>query len=141
MEHNTPAQAQALGHALAMMVAANGQVDAQELLTLEQLDAFARIGISRAHFVALADACVSEVGTQLCERSWLSAAHADYINSLLDAVPEGDPRMLVCRLAAAVITADGRVTHDERLVYDHALARWRISQASVTQAILHDRSR
>jgi len=31
------------------------------------------------------------------------------------------------------------VTHDERLVYDHALVRWRISQSDVTHAILNDR--
>ncbi len=141
MEHATPAHAEALAHALAMIVAANGRVDDQELQSLEQLDAFERIGVSRERFVALARTCVSEVGTQLCERSWLSAAHAAYINALLDAVPDDERRMLVCRLAAAVITADGRVTHDERLVYDHALARWRISQASVTQAILQDRGR
>jgi len=30
------------------------------------------------------------------------------------------------------------VTHDERLVHDHALARWRINQSDVTQAILDD---
>jgi len=42
-------------------------------------------------------------------------------------VPADESRVLVCRLAAAVITADGLVTHDERLVYEHALARWRIS--------------
>ncbi len=53
--------------------------------------------------------------------------------------PTKSDRILVCRLAAAVVTADGRVTHDERLVYDHALVRWRISQSDVTHAILNDR--
>ena len=67
--------------------------------------------------------------------------NANSIDALLDAVPGTNDRMLVCRLAAAVITADGRVTHDERLVYDHALARWRINQCDVTQAILDDRVR
>jgi urease accessory protein UreH len=62
-----------------------------------------------------------------------------FIFVIAHAVPGTKNRLLVCRLAAAVITADGRVTHDERLVYDHALARWRINQSDVTQAILEDR--
>ena len=49
--------------------------------------------------------------------------------------------MLVCRLAAAVITADGCISVDERMVYSHVLGHWRICQSMVTQAILHDPTR
>ena len=124
-----------------MMVAANGRIDERELAMLDQLRAFGRIGVTRDRFVEIARACLADVGCHLCERSWLSVEHMAYIDRLLDAVPDAQARMLVCRLASAVITADGRVTHDERLVYDHALARWRIPASDVTQAILHDRAR
>ena len=67
------------------------------------------------------------------DRLWASLMEMARIG----ATPKGG----VCRLAATVITADGRVTHDERLVYDHALARWRINQSDVTHAILDDRVR
>jgi tellurite resistance protein len=138
MKHPTPAYAEASAHALAMIVASNGRVDEQELRALDQLGAFRRLGVSRERFVELARACVRDVGAQLCERSWLCADHLLYIDALLDAVPDAESRMLVCRLAAAVVTADGHVSDDERLVYDHALARWHISHAGVTEAILHD---
>jgi hypothetical protein len=39
----------------------------------------------------------------------------------------------------AVVTADGRVTTDERLVYEHMLGHWGICDAMVVQAILADR--
>jgi tellurite resistance protein len=122
-----------------MLVAANGRVDQQELQTLEELDAFARLGVSRHRFVAFANACVRDVGGDLRDRSWLSVEHLAYIDGLLDLVSDPDTRLLVCRLASAVVTADGKVTPDERLVYDHALAHWQISHAQVTQAILSDR--
>ncbi|MBL8350997.1 MAG: hypothetical protein JNL87_11865 [Burkholderiaceae bacterium] len=122
-----------------MIVAANGRIDARELGALDELQAFRRIGVSRERFVAIARTCVADVGAHLGDRSWLCADHLTYIDALLDAVPERTARMLVCRLAAAVITADGCVTQDERLVYAHALARWRINQSDVTQAILDDR--
>jgi len=141
MEQTMPAHAEASARVLAMVVAANGRVDERELRSLDELDAFSRLGVSRERFVELARTCVCDVGTQLCECSWLRADHMAYIDALLDAVPDAGSRALVCRLAAAVIAADGRVTHDERLVYDHALARWRVSPASVMQAILHDRVR
>lgn len=137
--HAVPAPGEARAHALAMIVAANGRIDARELGALDELQAFQRIGVSRERFVAIARACLADVGMHLQDRSWLCADHLFYIDALLDAVQDADDRLLVCRLAAAVITADGRVTHDERLVYDHALARWRISQSDVTQAIRNDR--
>ena len=36
------------------------------------------------------------------------------------------------------MTADGQVSRDERLVYDHALARWRIDREDVSAAIRRD---
>ena len=137
----TPASAEAPAHALAMIVASNGRIDEHELRVLDELGAFRRLGVRRDRFVDLARSCVNDVGAHLCERSWLCADHLAYIDALLDAVPKTENRMLVCRLAAAVVTADGHVTDDERLVYDHTLARWHITHASVTQAILHDQVR
>jgi hypothetical protein len=139
MKHPAPLPDEALAHALAMIVAANGRVDERELSALDQLNAYRRVGVTRERFVDIAHSCVAEVGAHLCERSWLCADHLTYIDALLDAVSGTERRMLVCRLAAAVIAADGRVTHDERLVYDHALARWHINQSEVVRAILRDR--
>jgi len=130
----------AAAHVLAMMVAANGHVDPSELRVLEGLDAFRRLGVTRQRFVDLARRCIEDVGASLCERSWLGVEDQIYVDELLDAVVDMQQRLLVCRLAAAVVTADGRVTHGERLVFDHALARWRISQSMVSKAILNDHS-
>jgi hypothetical protein len=138
MKQSAPLPDEALAHALALIVAANGRIDARELGALDHLDAYRRVGVTRERFVDIAHACVADVGAHLCDRSWLCAGDLSYIDALLDAVTGTEDRMLVCRLAAAVVTADGRVTHDERLVFDHALARWRISQSDLTQAMLHD---
>jgi hypothetical protein len=45
----------------------------------------------------------------------------------------------VCRLSAAVITADGRVTPDERLVCASLLSQWGVSDTLVTHVIMRDR--
>lgn len=135
----TPSAAAA--RVLALMVAANGRADPRELQALEDVDAFARLGVPREHFLALVDECLKEVGHGLAECSWLRARDQAYIDRLLDAVVDPHERLMVCRLAAAAVTADGIVSGDERLMFDHALARWRISRSMVSEAILHDGAR
>ena len=61
-----------------------------------------------------------------------------YVDEVLLSVRDPQQRLLVCRLAAAAITADGRVTSNERRLYDHALVSWQISQSMVTWAIMKD---
>lgn len=142
MEHTevnrseTESSVEAQARVLALMVAANGRVDPRELQVLEDLGAFERIGMTRERFVALAQECLHDVGAGLAEAPWLRARDQAYLDSLLEAVTDPNERLLLCRLAAAVVTADGRVSGDERLVYDHVLARWRVSRVMVTQAIL-----
>jgi hypothetical protein len=130
---------EAAAHALALVVCANGHVDERELAVLDGLHAFSRLGVSRARFAALARACVDEVGAGLADRNWLSLDDRVHLIEVLDAVGDEAQRLLVCRLAAAVITADGCVTPGERHVYDCTLAHWGIGQERVTQAILDDR--
>ena len=133
-----PLRSEAPARVLALMVAANGRFDPNELNTLEELDAFGRLGVPRARFEMLVDDCLKTVGHHLGDCSWLRAPDQVYIDRLLDAVNDPKERLLLCRLAAAVITADGRVSSDERLVYEHALTRWHVSAAMVAQAIRED---
>jgi tellurite resistance protein len=134
------APSEAPAHVLAMMVSADGRIDERELNVLDELDGFRRLRVTRRRFVELAQACRNELGAGLCERSWLRAEELDYIDALLDAVSDAELRLLLCRLASAVLVADGKISHDERRVYDHVLARWRIGQEQVTHAILAEKA-
>lgn len=124
---------------LALAVAADGRIDEHELESLERPDAFRRIGISRDRFVDLTRDSLEAIGPDLNKRLWLGPSELHYLEALLCTVPDAELRLLICRLAAAVLVADGPVTRGERLVYDHVCARWCISQAMVVQAIRADR--
>lgn len=139
MQAQPPRAQAAAARVLALLVSANGQVDDAELARLEDLQAFDRLGVGRDAFVQMAQRCLADVGAGLCERSWLRTSDMLYVDALLDAVPDAAMRLLVCRLCAAAITADGKVSGDERLLYGHMLARWRIDQDQVAQAIRDDR--
>jgi hypothetical protein len=138
MHAKSPVASEAPARILALVVAANGRIDDSELRTLDGLEAYRRLGVKRERFIELSQHCLEEFGTSLCEQSWLRMSDMLYINALLGQVDDPAKRLLVCRLAAGVITADGRVSKDERRVYGHMLGRWHVSQPMVTEAILHD---
>lgn len=136
IERESPPEAAA--RALAFVVAANGHVDERELHQLDALHAYERLGVTRERFVELAQDTVQRVGDHLTERPWLSVDDRQALGAALDAVTDPVQRLLVCRFAAAVVTADGIVSASERSVYDFTLAHWHIAQDRVRQAILED---
>ncbi|MFN6997827.1 MAG: hypothetical protein ACK4PH_26860, partial [Aquincola tertiaricarbonis] len=101
--------------------------------------AFQRLGIGRDDFLALAAQCVQALDNGQVDRSWLKPQALAQLFSVVDAVTSPQQRLLVCRLAAAVMTADGAICATERRVYRHALLRWGITDDQVSHAILHDR--
>ena len=134
----TASTREAPARALAVMVAANYGVDDCELQVLDELDAFRRLNVSRERFVELVRTCARDIGVNLGEHSWLCTADEAYVDGLLDAVTDPELRLLICRLADAVIAADGAVTPAERLIYCHALTRWHISQDRVAMVTLRE---
>jgi hypothetical protein len=135
---NAPAVDEASARVLAMLVAANGRVGERELKALDRLNAFQRLGVTRERIVELAQGCIDVIGVGLSRSAWLRTVHLD---ALLDEVDDGASRLFVCRLAAAVLVADGRITRDKRIVYERVLARWRVSQMMVCRAIMSDPTR
>lgn len=134
----THSPSEAPARVLALTVVSNGRIDERELRILDELDAFQRLGVPRQRFVELAQTCLDDLGADLAQRSWLSLDDSLYLVGLLDAIADPGQRLLICRLAAAVITADGNVSGSERRVYGFTLARWGISEEQVAQAIRQD---
>ncbi|MDH4289488.1 MAG: TerB family tellurite resistance protein [Aquincola sp.] len=126
---------------LAMVVSADGRVDARELQALDLLDAFSRIGISRHRFATLARRRIEDFGAGLSQRGWLRITEQVQIDRLAGSIDDPQQRILLARMAAAVITADGAVSRVERRVYEHLLDCWQLGSTAVTQAILHDAPR
>lgn len=124
---------------LAIVTSANGRIDAREVAALDGLRAYRRLGIPRTAFLRRADAALEEIGLALSQSRWLRLSDRSRLLALQQAVDEPELRLLVCRLAAAVITADGCVTADERLVYASLLGHWDVTDAMVARAILRER--
>ncbi len=132
------AASEAAASLLSIVVSANGRIDPREVAELDRLRAFERLGMRRSDFLALAHSALEEVGLALSQSQTLRLS--DYSRLLAHQLAVDDPalRLMVCRLSAAVITADGRVTGDERLVYASLLSHWGVTDTMVARAIMRD---
>jgi uncharacterized tellurite resistance protein B-like protein len=123
---------------LAMVLSANGRIDERELAALDRLRAYERMGIARDDFLALADSALQEFGLPLSQTQGLRLRDRSRLLGLQLAVTDPALRLLVCRLASAVIKADGQVTTDEHLVYTSLLAQWGVTATMVAHASMRD---
>lgn len=126
MHTNAPIHHLAAARALAFVVAGNGFVDAHELDVLERHRAFGALGVDRDGFAALVRQRVAEIDGSLSEHAWIPAGIETAFDDVLDAVGDDTQRLLVCRLAEAVVTAEPQPGHDQRLLIDHMRARWHV---------------
>jgi len=122
---------EAAARALALLAAADACIDRRKLQRLDELDAYGGVGVSRERFLELAVACCDEIGQSVVGQSWLPSARIGRINEILDAVDDVQARLRICELAAAAIEADGIINDAERLLFDHALGRWRVPAPTV----------
>lgn len=129
----------AMAQVLAMVMATSPGADIGEIRMLEQLDAFKRIGVSESTFLRISRECQSGVCQGLSRHEYLYPDDLEVIDEILDRVHDAGHRLLLCRLAGCLITADGRVQDVERTVYDRMLLRWGYTRASLAQAILTER--
>lgn len=139
MQQVTVDSPEALARVVAMIMVADTQLDPREVAALDELDAFARLGIARAEFMRQARLYSAGLGERMGARGWLRLSDVELIDGVLAGVRDPAKRKLVARIAAGVITADGRVQDIERLVFDHMLARWALTRSEVSRAILEDR--
>jgi hypothetical protein len=126
----------AMARVLAMVMASHSRLDQRELRLLEGLGAFKRIGVSETEFLHIARQLRHGVFQSLPEHAWLHLDDLEAVDTILDGVHDHGHRLLLCRLAACVITADGRVEGLERTLYERMLLRWGHTPSSVAQAIL-----
>lgn len=126
----------ALAHVLALVMATHSESDPREVRLLEQLDAFRRIGMSEQAFLRIVRQYRQGACHDLAGHDWLHLDDAEVVDDVLDAVRDTRHRLLLCRLAGCLLTADGRIRETQRMIYDRMLLRWGYTRTSVSQAIL-----
>ena len=71
----------------------------------------------------------------LSRSHWLRLSDRLLLLALQQAMNVSGLRLLVCRVSTALITADGRVTADERLVNASLKSQWRVSDRALPRMV------
>ncbi|HSO06212.1 MAG TPA: TerB family tellurite resistance protein [Pelomicrobium sp.] len=125
----------ALARVVAMAIVTDARLDHRELQVLDDLDAYAILGLTRAEFL--------EVVHQYCQDLLAEGSGAERIRLLdpqrigrvLDEVTDPRLRVRVCGLLLNVCDADGRF-HEAELAFLHqVLERWGLTLESLRQAL------
>jgi uncharacterized tellurite resistance protein B-like protein len=127
-----PDSPEALARVLALFVVADERVSPDEIQTLRHLGAFEQLGMTCDQFLQVAGEFSLDLGGP---HAWMRLADLYLIDSLLDGVRQPEMRLRLARLAAAVITADGRIDQGERMIFDRMLIRWGLTRSRVIRAI------
>jgi hypothetical protein len=139
MQDISPNSPQALARVVAMLMVADTEIDPRELDSLEALDAFRRLGLSKSDFMQTAKGYCADLGRRMGEKPFLRLSDIELIDDVLRPVSDARARALVCRLVAEVIAADGEVKDIERRIYDHMLVRWGLTHEMVARSGFEDR--
>lgn len=126
----------AMAEILALILANKDHSDSSGLQMMKSMDAFRRLGITKTEFESLVERCRERVVDSGFDSSWLHLDELECIDAALDEVSDDRHRLLVCRLASCIISANGHVTEIERSIYNHMLLRWGYTSSSVAQAVL-----
>ncbi|NWG74951.1 MAG: hypothetical protein HXY24_10150 [Rubrivivax sp.] len=140
MSLRPPEAREAAARVLALILAVDGRADPREIDALADDRALARLGVSAERFVELAREYEAEAGSRRSTHNYLHLSDIERLDALLAQVLGRELRLLVCALAARVITADGSIRDIERMVFDHMLARWGLTRSMVSRAILAERA-
>jgi hypothetical protein len=127
---------EAMARAIALVMVIDTELDPTEIDVLDRLDAYGRLGLGRSRFMDVARDFCAGLRERMGDADHMSLADVSLIDECLAGVRSADKRLLVARMVAGVITADGRVHDIERMAYDHLLLRWGLTRRDVSQAIL-----
>ncbi len=130
---------QAMARVLALALIADTRLTPEEVTALDELNVCERIGLTRSEFMALAKGFCAELSQRMGPADSLRLSDPLLVDEVLGRVRNYGLRLLVARLTAGLIVADGRVSGVERRLYQHMLARWGLSDRLVTEAILAER--
>jgi hypothetical protein len=130
---------QAMSRVLALVLIADTELGPEEVLALDELNVCERLGISRTEFMDIARHFCAQLGQRMGPADTLRLSDPLLVDEVLAGVSHPGLRLLVARLAAGLIVADGRVRAAERRLYLHLLARWGLSERLVTAFILAER--
>lgn len=122
-----PNSPEAVSRVVAMGMIADAKLDWREIDVLDDLNAYAVIGISKNRFLDVVHEYCQDLLREADDRGRIRLVDEHRIDRALAQIDDPMRRIDTCALLLNVLHADGRFTDIELAVLRHALDRWDIS--------------
>ena len=117
---------EAMARIVAMMIVTDGELHEAEMGFLDQIDAFAHLGLSRAEFGEVARQYCMDLQAESDGEDHISLLESSRIDAIAAQVTDPKKREIVCAQLLGVIDADGDVDGSETAVFRYLLNIWGI---------------
>jgi hypothetical protein len=130
---------EAMARVVAMMIVTDTQLDQREIAVLDATEAYQRMGLTRARFMAVARDYCGDLVQLADEKRGVALLDPKLVNQVIDCVDDEKKRVLVSRILASIIPADNHQGEGELVLFEHILDRWALSRDRLAMAIENER--
>ena len=115
---------EAMARLIALMMVSDGEVDPREMTALDQMNAWAHLGLSRQRFLDVARDYCADLRVAADAKDGVSLLDEAAAEEVVGSVDDPEKRRIVGQLMLAVLDADRRHAAEELIVYSSIMKSW-----------------
>lgn len=118
---------EALARILAMFMITDGEMEAREIESMESLNVYEIIGLSRKRFIEVLAKYCDDVSDEAENDGTIHLLSPQRVNEVLDVITDRSKRLLCCAIALDICKADSAISDPEMLLLRHMMHYWHIT--------------
>ncbi|GHD70274.1 hypothetical protein ACFSQE_17110 [Vogesella fluminis] len=118
---------EALARILAMFMITDGEMEAHEIESMESLNVYEIIGLSRKRFIEVLTKYCDDISDEAENDGTIHLLSPQRVNEVLDVITDRSKRLLCCAIALDICKADSAISDPEMLLLRHMMQHWQLS--------------
>lgn len=118
---------EAIARILAMFMITDGNMDAHEIESMETLNVYEILGLSRKKFIEVVTKYCDDISDEAENDGTIHLLSRQRVNDVLDTITERNKQLLCCALALDICKSDSTISDPEMLLLRHMMQHWHIS--------------
>lgn len=118
---------EALARILAMFMITDGEMEAREIESMESLNVYEIIGLTRKRFIEVLAKYCDDVSDEAENDGTIHLLSPQRVNEVLDLITDRSKRLLCCAIALDICKADSAISDPEMLLLRHMMQHWQLS--------------
>ena len=118
---------EAIARILAMFMITDGEMATREIESMESLNVYEIIGLSRKRFIEVLAKYCDDISDDAENDGTIHLLSTQRVNEVLDVVTDRSKRLLCCAIALDICKADSAISDPEMLLLRHMMQHWQLS--------------